>query len=188
MIVASTDPDSPARAAGLHPRDRILSVNDRPTNALTEEDLPAVRTWLGRLPVDQPVTVRFRRGDVEQTCEMTPREKGKVEGDSYDCKRWDLTVKTINQFENPELYFHRHEGVFVYSVKYPGNAAEAGLRTNDIILQVDGQDVRTLDDLKRVHAALLENVDDRHRVVITVLHNGLMRQLVLDFLRDYERE
>jgi len=188
VIVASTDPESPARAAGLQPRDRILFVNDRATNALTEEDLPAVRTWLGLLPVDQPVQIRFKRDDTEQTCEMIPREKGKVEGDSYDCKRWDLTVKTINQFENPELYFHRQEGVFVYSVKYPGNAAGSGLQTNDIILKVDGRDVHTLDDLQQLHTTLVEKVDDRHRVVFTVLRNGLMRQVVLDFLRDYERE
>ena len=35
---------------------------------------------------------------------------------------------------------------------------------------------------------LIANVDDKHRAVISVLRNGLLRQIVLDFSRDYEKE
>src|SRR5262245_17451331 len=39
VIVAETDPDSPARSSGVLPRDRIVRVNDQPLVALTQEDI-----------------------------------------------------------------------------------------------------------------------------------------------------
>jgi len=188
VIVAETDPESPARRAGLHPRDRLLSVNGRKLTAVWEEDLPRVRRQLGMLPKNRVAKLVLLRDGKEVRADLTPRGKGKVEGEELDCPRWDLTVKAINQFDNPGLYFHRKKGVFVYGVKYPGNAGNAGLTTEDIILRIDGRKVETLDDVKKIHAELLKGVEARHKVVVSVLRNGLLRQVVLDFLRDYEKE
>ncbi len=188
VIVAETDPESPARRAGVQPTDRIIRVNDQPVTAEREEDLPTVRRWLGLLPKHAPASFQLVRGSETLTLQITPREKGKVEGEELDCPRWNLTVKTINQFDNPDLYFHRKEGVFVYGVKYPGNASNAGLETQDIILQIDGKEVVTLEDVQSVYDEAVANVATKHRAVFTILRNGLMRQLVLDFSRDYEKE
>lgn len=188
VIVAETDKTSPARRAGLQVRDRILSINGNPLAALTEEDLPAVRRELGLLPVGEPVELRVRRGADELTLQLTPREKGEVEGEEYDCERWDMTVKTINQFDNPTLHFHRPEGVYIFAVKYPGNASRARLNEQDIILAIDGEEIRTLEDIERCHQAALENIDQRNRVTFTVLRSGMRQQFVLDFSRDFERD
>ena len=188
VIVAETDPQSPARRAGLKPRDRIVAVNGQPTNALTAEDLPSVRRMLGLLTKHEPARFDIRRGDEKLIVEITPREKGKIEGKELDCPRWDFTVKEINQFDNEALYFYRKEGVFVYGLKYPGNASSSGIRDNDILLKIDGQDVKTLDDVKRIHKAAIENVQNKHRIMFMMLRGGLMRQVVLDFSRDYEKD
>jgi serine protease Do len=188
VIVAETDPESPARRAGILARDRLLEVGGARLNALTEEDLPAVRRHLGLLAKHQGVEVLLLRDGQARRFSLTPREKGKVEGAELDCPRWDFTVKQINQFDNPDLFFHRQEGVFIYGVKDPGNADNAGLRAKDIILRLGGREVVTLDDVKRVHAEALKNLRQQHRVMVTVLRNGLMREVVLDFSRDYEKE
>jgi len=188
VIVAETDPESPARHAGLLPRDRILEVGGQPISAVTSENLPSLRRLLGLLPKGQPADIKFLRGEKVMTVQLTPREKGKVEGAELDCPRWDLTVKQINQFDNPELYFHRKEGVFIYGVKSSGNAGNAGLRPKDIILSIEGREVKTLDDVKKIHAEAIENVKKQHRIMFSVLRNGLLRQMVLDFSRDYEKE
>ena len=188
VIVAGTDPESPARRAGLQPRDRILDVNGVATDALTAEGLPAVRRILGTLPLGEPARLRVARGDESLEITITPREKGEVEGKELDCPRWDFTVKDINRFDNPGLYFHRKKGVFVYGVRGPGNAAEAGLRRGDILLKIDSEKVTTLEEVERIHARSLENIAKKHRIVVMVLRNGLMRQVVLDFTRDYEKE
>jgi serine protease Do len=188
VIVAETDPESPARRAGIASRDRIVAIAGAPITAMTEEDLPAVRRRLATLPMGTPVEIALVRDGAALTVELVPRDKGKVEGDELVCGRWNLTVKTINQFDNPDLYFHRKEGVFIYGMTMPGNAAAAGLRRGDILLQIDGKPVATLDDVRAIYAAAIDGISAKHRVPVSVLRNGLLHQLVLDYLRDYTRE
>jgi serine protease Do len=188
VIVVGTDPESPARRAGIQPRDRIVSVNGVSVNAVTEEDLPAVRRTLGLLPKLQPCALGLVRDGNPCSVEIVPREKGKVEGDAFDCPRWDFTVKSINQFDNPNLYFHRKEGVFVFGVKHPGNASGAGLEPQDILLEIDGKKVVTLDDVKSLHKESLERIQVKRRIILSVLRNALWHQVALDFSRDFEKE
>jgi S1-C subfamily serine protease len=122
------------------------------------------------------------------TLELIPREKGKVEGEELDCPRWDFTLKTINQFDNPDLYFSREKGVFIYGIKRPGNAETSGLIPRDILVKIDGKEVTALEEAKAIHKTTLDNVNTKHRMVLTVLRNGLMRQVVLDFSRNFEKE
>ncbi len=188
VIVAGTDPDSPARRAGFVPKDRVVSINEHAVTALTEEDLPALRCWLGLLPKGRTVTFDVVRGDEKLTISVAPQEKGEVEGQEHALERFDFTVKEINQFDNPELFFHRQKGLFVFGVKQPGNAANAGLRPRDIILKIDGDTVETIEQIKKIHERLVANVDERHRVLVVVSRGGLMRQVALDFARDYSKE
>lgn len=188
VMVSDTDPESPARRAGLEAGDRILKVNGEKYDGVTQEDIPTLRRRLGLLPKGQATKVEFARKGETRTVEMTPREKGQVEGEQLACPRWDLTLKAINQFDNPDLYFSRKEGVFVYGVKFPGNAAQSGLNSQDILLKIDGKEVKTLDDVKAIHKAAVANVAVKHRAVFSLLRNGELRQVVLDFSRDYEKE
>jgi serine protease Do len=188
VIIADTDPESPARQAGILPRDRILSVGGKKIDALMEEDLPGVRRVLGLLAKDVAVKVELQRDGKQVAVELTPREKGTVQGEELDCPRWDLTLKAINQFETPDLHFHRKTGVFVNGVKFPGNAQTAGLQNRDIVLRVDNKPVPTLEEAKKLHKDALENADGDSRVLFTVLRNGLMKQIVLDYSRDHSRE
>ncbi len=188
VIVSETDPESPARRAGIQVRDRIVRINGRQMTGTTEEDLPDIRVLLGLMPKGQPAEIELIRDGKTVTVTLVPREKGKVEGEELDCPRWDMTVKAINQFDNPNLYFHRQKGVFVYGIKYPGNAQEAGLEQKDILNKIDGVKISTLEDVKKVHKKLIDNVKARHKVLVSVLRNGLLQQVVLDFSRDYEKE
>ena len=188
VIVSGTDPHSPAREAGLQTRDRIVKLNDQPLNAISEEDLPRVRMTLGLLPRDQAYTLEVVRGTETLKVSVTPREKGRVEGQELECPRWDLSLKEINQFDNPDLFFHRRQGVYIFGVKQPGNASSAGLNQQDILLKVGKEEVGSLDDAKRLHQATLKNVAQSHRLVLTVLRNGLIRQVALDISRDYEKD
>ena len=188
VIVADTDPSSPARAAGIRPLDRIVAINGREIAATTAEDLPALRRELGLLPQGEEAVLEIMRHKEKLRVSIVPGRKGAVEGDELECPRWDFTVKEINRFDNEDLFFYREKGVYVYGVKWPGNAAEAGLRENDLLLEIDGHPVQTLDEVRKLHEELLRQVDRKHRIIVTVLRNGLMRQIVLDYLRDYSRE
>jgi serine protease Do len=188
VIVADTDADSPARRAGILPRDRLLKINGQPVNGVAEEDLPAIRRQLGMLPKLKPAKFELTRDGKPLSVELIPREKGKVQGEELDCPRWDFTVKSINQFDNPDLFFHRKAGVFIFGIKNAGNAARSGLQPEDILLKVNDKDVATLDDVKAIHKATLADVDQHPRLMLMVLRNGLLKQVVIDISRDYSKE
>lgn len=188
VIVSETDPESPSRSAGILARDRILKINGEPVNALTEEDLPLINRTLGFLPKFKPAKIEIKRGEEIITVNLTPSEKGKVEGEELDCPRWDFTVKAINQFHNPDLYFQKKKGIYIYGVKNVGNAKKAGLLPRDILLTIDSKEIDTLDEMKSFHKELVGHLQQKYRVTIRVLRNGLVRQVVLDYSRDYEKE
>jgi serine protease Do len=188
VMIAATDPESPARRGGVVEGDRLVKLNDEPITGLTQEDIPGLRRRIGLLPKGVPAKLDLVRGGTNLTVQVTPREKGKVEGEELECPRWDLTVKAINQFDNPDLYFQRQQGVFIYGIKFPGNAATAGLVQQDIVLKLDGEEVKTLDDIKTVHTKAIANVDAKHRIRVTLLRNGEQRQVVLDYGPQHDKE
>ena len=188
VIVAGTDPDSPGLKAGLKNGDRITSIGGQSVTAETDTDLPAVRAFLASLQADKPVKVDLVRAGENLSLELVPRIKGKVEGDELDCPRWNMTVKTINQFANPDLYFVRQEGIFIFGIKYPGNAAQSGFQRNDIITSIDSKPITTLDDVKAAYDDAVNAAPKKTRVIIEVLRGGLPRQIVLDFSREYKSD
>ena len=82
----------------------------------------------------------------------------------------------------------RPEGVFVFGVRSPGNAAAAGVSDSDIIIDVDGAPIATLDDLHKAYNASIETGAAKKRLLVKLIRAGQLRQLVLDISRDYERE
>ncbi len=187
VMVSETDPGSPARRAGIRAGDRLLKVGGQPVTALTQEDVPDLNRLLGLLPKGQEVELELERAGQPVAARMIPRAKGRVEGEELDCPRWDLTLKAINQFDNPDLHFHRPEGVFIYGVKFPGNASASGLTSQDILLRLDDREVNTLDDVREIHRQALDSLPGKHRVLVTLLRNGELRQVVLDFSRDHQK-
>jgi serine protease Do len=188
VIISGCEPDSPGLKAGLRNGDRIVSVAGKAVTAMSDVDVPAVRMLMASLPADKPAAIVIEREGKESQLELTPRIKGKVEGEELDCPRWNMTVKTINQFANPDLYFLSHEGVYIFGTKYPGNAAQSGLQANDIIVSIDSKPIKTLDDVKKAYDEAINATPKRIRAVINVTRGGSDREVVLDFSREYKAD
>jgi len=188
VMVAETDPESPARKAGVEAGDRIIRINGTNITALNEEDIPATRRLLALLPLKKAAVLEIARRDNVVKLELTPTEKGVVEGKDIDCPRWDFTVRSINQFDTPDLFFQRAKGVFVNGVKYPGNASKAGLQPFDIIVKIDGRDIQTLEEVVSAHQEALKNLEKRKKIAVMVLRDGLTRLVSLDYSVDYKNE
>jgi serine protease Do len=184
-LVASVDKDSPGRAAGLKVGDLILQIGDHKVRGLHYEEIPAIHQILGDLPIDKEVPVRVRRGSEELALQLTPRDKGSVEGQDLELASWNMTVKTINEFETPTLHFFVKKGVYVQGVRSPGNAAKAGLRRGDIIRKVDAAAVETIGDIERIYKGVVGEPKKEKKVLFEVLRGGLTYQIVLDYSTKY---
>ncbi len=188
VIVAGADPASPAAAAGLAAGDRITAVAGEPLTAVSDVDLPEVRTRLAMLPPDRETQLEVSRNGQVMTIALSPTVKGKVEGDELDLPRWNMTVKSINKFANPDLYFVRQEGIFIFGTKYPGNAASSGLAANDIITMIDDKPVRTLEEAGAVYDAVINAEPKRTRVLVEYVRGAITRTAVLDFSKEYRSD
>ena len=66
----------------------------------------------------------------------------------------------------------RVSGVYVYSIVKGGPADKAGLRVNDVILEIDGKSVRTIDELKET----IQSMKIGDRVTLRYYRNGIVSQ------------
>lgn len=182
VIVSGTDPGSPARKAGFLPNDRIIAIDGKSVTVANAEELPDFNRMLGMRPFEKNIAFTVSRGSeiIEIVC--APIAKKKNDDDEISCPRWGLTAKTINRFTTPNLYFYKNEGVYIFGVSDDGNAENAGLFANDIIVSVNDTKIETLEELESLYETAVKNIDSNSKAVFAVLRNGRTRHIVMDFL------
>ena len=188
VLIAGVEENSPAAEAGMRAGDILLAVGEHAVEGTYAEMLPAIWRRLADLAIDEPVTVRFLRGAETRETTVTPEEKGKLEGEDFDCRRWNMTVKEINKYRTANLYFLKQKGVYIQGIKYPGNAASSGLGRRDIILKIDNTPVETIADVQAIYERLIQDEQREKKVMFEILRSGLRKWIVLDYRRDYEEE
>jgi len=188
VLISGVAERSPAADADVKSGDILLAVNDQPVNGKYAELLPLIRWHLADLPPDRPVTLTLQRAGQPVAVKLVPVRKGKVEGDDFDCRRWNMTVKEINKHTNPSLYFHVKKGLFIQAVRYPGNANAAGLQAGDILLTVDRQKVTTAAEIKALYEKILADTTREKKVLLELLREGAKRWVVLDYSKDYDED
>ena len=187
VLVRDVEKDSPAVASGVFAGDILLEVGGKPATAMYAEDLPALRRRLADLAIGEPNKLVVRRAEKMVELEIKPVLKGSIDGADFACKRWNLTVKDFNEFSEPELYFYEKGGVFVNGVRFPGNAQKAGLRRRDIILKIDGREVKTVADVKKAYEELTADAKRQPRVLLEIRRGQFKQPLVLDYKEDFSK-
>lgn len=121
---------------------------------------------------------------------ISPALRGKFEGEDLDLKRWNMTVKEISQYKNPTLHFYQPDGgVYIQGVRYEGNASDAGLNRNDIILKIGETEVKTLQDVKAAYDKLINDPKRADKkVLITIKRQNRLNWKTLDWAKDYLKE
>ena len=189
VIVAGTDPQGPARAAGFEPNDRVVAIDGEPVTAMFREDIPALNRGLARRPFDKTVRFDYVRGDVTNQVSVVPKRKGDVEGKEVEFKRWGFTAKEVNRFDTPDLAFFAPDGgVFISSVSWDGNADNAGLKRRDIVKKVGVREIKAVPDLQAAYDEAITNLASKTQVGVAVLRAGRPMHFILNYRNDPESE
>ena len=170
-VVTEVEADSPGAKAGLKIGDVITEVDGQPVSDAGDLQVvigskkPGTKTTLNVLRdgkhIDVPVTLE----------EMGPR-KGEASangGEGHGKMRWgigvvDLTPEVRNQIQGPsDLH-----GAVIEQVQPGSSADNAGLRSGDVILEVNRHPVKSASD---VHEAL-SNVPNGQDALLLVWSNG----------------
>ncbi|MBR1835998.1 MAG: trypsin-like peptidase domain-containing protein [Kiritimatiellae bacterium] len=189
VVVAGTDPASPARKAGFKAGDRVTAVDGEAVTAGTWEEMPAIERALGRVPPGRDTRFTVVRGGETLEIAVAPRAKGAVEGGEKVLPRWGFTAKEINRFDNPQLAFYAPDGgVFVSATAWDGNAEASGLKENDIVREAGGKPIATLDDLAAVYDEAMERIAETTKISMVVERRGRKVPIKLNYFDDPEKE
>ncbi len=151
-LVVVVSEDSPAERAGIEAGDVIVSVDDEPV-----EDVDDLRNRIGLSRIGETVRIGI------------VREEGRIETEAVIGQLQSIFVPrgtSSEKFEGVELgeigrdhpWFGRVEGVEVQSVETNSRAWESGLRQGDIIVAVNRQRVRNMEEFVETVQAQEEDV------------------------------
>lgn len=152
-LITSVTEGSPAAQAGIQVEDVVVEYNGKPVKGEVDFRDMVARTEPGTVvPVKivrngREMTVRVKVGEAPEVDEQTrqreqPQESGRKLGISIE----RLTPELADRYKLPRTT----QGVVITEV-VPGSAADdAGLSVGDVILQVDGQRVNSVDEVHRI--------------------------------------
>ncbi|MGA2865372.1 MAG: DegQ family serine endoprotease [Verrucomicrobiota bacterium] len=161
VLVGGVIPNSPAEKAGLQGGDVITEINgkkmaDRRNLQLLIAQTPpgtktSLRLWRGQpghKPAEQTLTAKLGELPAEALASAgggertTPKPRSQSNLDALEgVEVTDLDARSRRQFDIPANI----RGALVLNVQQDSNAAEAGLRPGDVILEIDRRPVTNAD-------------------------------------------
>ncbi len=168
-LVNDVTPDSAAARAGIEPGDVILAFNDAPVE--TWNDLPPL---VGSNPPGTKATVLVSRSGKEKTFDVTldaldgdaSETVADARGASEAGNILGLVVEDISSDRRREL--GDPEGGVVITAIESDDAWRVGIRPGDVVLMINNQEIKNLDDFD----ALVEGIEPNRAVALRVWRNG----------------
>ena len=165
-LVNSVEKGGPAEKAGVEPGDVILRFDGKPVN--TSEDLPrivgatrpgakvAMQIWRNKASRDVQVVVSEMQDDRSRQARRGGKPPAAV-------GQFGLTLADLSAAQRSELKISG--GVLVENAQ--GMAARAGIRRGDVILAVNNQDVKSVEQFNQMMGQF-----DKGRIVALLVRRG----------------
>jgi Do/DeqQ family serine protease len=169
-LVSGVEPGSAAARAGLRQGDVITAIDGEKL-----VDNNALRNRVAGTKPGSRIAIEILREGRKETLQATldakdpERAAAATNGDAADARGFGMTVQPLTPEVARELELtSRREGVVIEAVDPDGAAAAAGLQPGDVILQVNGQVVKSASELK----SALGQVSDRPALLLVARKGG----------------
>ncbi|BDS08772.1 hypothetical protein NT6N_38120 [Oceaniferula spumae] len=171
VLTAAVVEHSPADRAGLQAGDIVTSFDGVEVDATAPEHLPLFnRVELGT-PVGKTVEIKYVRDGKEHTTSLKTIERSAARGKDVSLDAWGITARDLTQRSALALKRDNTNGVRVSSTSKagPSAAAKPSLAPGDLILAVNQQEIKTLEDLEKVTADRLKEKSGENGGVDTIV-------------------
>jgi len=169
--------DSPAQTAGITPGDIIVSIGGQRVEAMFLDHIPSIRRIIAESEVGAPLRIEFVRGGEKNMVKVETQELKALKAEQFAARRLGFTARVISERYARRNGLHSTAGVLLTGVAPGGPAAATGLRTGDIVLQLDRKPVKDLASFR----ALYRNAIDagRSSILLSVQRGGATMLRVL---------
>jgi serine protease Do len=149
VLVTEVFPGDPADLAGIKPKDIILSVNGKAVDSARQ-----LTGMIADISVGDTIQIKINRNGKSRTTDVkiAKREDTKISGKSTQERKQaqlgiqasEITPETARRFNLKDT-----AGIIVVGVDPESKAAEAGLRTHDIIREINHKNITSVSDFNK---------------------------------------
>ena len=161
-----------AEASGLRKGDVIIAAGEHELDASRERDDHIFDRTIDRFNIGDQVNLTVLRNGNEETIEIeleaTP--DGPSQMRALEQEQFEFEVREASFLDYQDNNWHRDvEGLVVADVTSGGWANLGGLRVNDLVQTIQGQDVTDIDEFEKVMDEVLE---EEPEVIRLFVHRG----------------
>ncbi len=155
VLVANTEPLSPALKAGIQAGDVITSLGGQRVNAEYEENLPAIRKIIADLLPGTTVDIGIWRKGKTKTIQVRVQLEPFRDHPEFECTDWGMVTKSLSRNIFQLQHLPDYNGVFISAVKNGELADQSGIKAGDVIRSVNHQPVKDLPDFQKLYEKLV---------------------------------
>ncbi len=173
FYITQVYPHTTAEQAGLKPGDFILAVDNEKMRASGPEHEEELATLIRQYDIGTKVELKILRGQTESkvSVELVRSPRLRREMKKYRNDDFEFTVRDIAFFDTAEEQWRADQkGALVEEVKSGGWADLGSLLVEDLIIQVDGRPVESIESLRK---SLDEVARQRKSFVILKVLRGI---------------
>lgn len=174
-LVADVLPGSPAEQAGIERSDVIIAFNGKAVRE--SHNLPAL---VAAAPIGEKSSVKVVRNGVEKdltvTIAQSPGDDGTAENPTKPAEgKWGLQLQNLTPQIAQQLGVKQDQGVLVAEVQPGSPADKSSINAGDIILEVNRQPVKTVEDVLRA----INKAEDKSSLLLLVQRDQKSRFVAL---------
>ncbi len=168
VLVAGVVPKGPADEAGLQSGDIISKVAAKAVNVRFAEELPAFNQVIAALSIGADAEFTVLRDGKTTSLKIKPQEQPIAEPRPREMKQWGACASDLSLIKARSLKRNNSDGALIRSIGPGGPCADAKppIEQSDVIVEVAGKPIKSLQDLVDVTAEVTEGKTEPTPVLV----------------------